>query len=132
VIITDTVGFIQDLPEALLAAFSATLDELADADLLLHVVDSSNPDFEEQMSAVEKLLERLTLSSIPTVLVFNKIDLAQKEVVDNLCERYEGVAISATNSKTFPGLIRRVEDEILRVISSNTEGTFYGIEALSQ
>jgi GTPase len=132
VIITDTVGFIQDLPEALLAAFSATLDELADADLLLHVVDSSNPDFEEQMSAVERLLERLTLSSIPTVLVFNKIDLAQKEVVDNLCERYDGVAISAINSKTFPGLIRRVEDEILRVISSNTEGAFYGTEALSQ
>jgi len=132
VIITDTVGFIQDLPEALLAAFSATLDELSDADLLLHVIDCSNPDFEEQMSAVEKLLERLNLSSIEMVRVFNKIDLVEKEVADNLCEGYGGVAISATNSKTFPDLIRRVEDEILRVISLRTERTLYGIEALSQ
>lgn len=132
VIITDTVGFIQDLPEALLAAFSATLDELSDADLLLHVIDCSNPDFGEQMSAVEKLLERLNLSSIPMVRVFNKIDLLDKEVAENLCEGYGGVAISATNSKTFPDLIRKVEDEILRVISMNTERTLHGIEALSQ
>jgi len=114
VIITDTVGFIQHLPETLLKAFCATLDELADADLLVHVVDCSNPDFEDQMKAVEKILERLRLSSTPTLRVFNKIDLVSEEMVHNVCERYDGVGISAKDAKTFGSLIRRMEDAILQ------------------
>ncbi len=114
VIITDTVGFIQHLPETLLKAFCATLDELADADLLVHVVDCSNPDFEDQMKAVENILEKLTLSSTPILRVFNKIDLVSEEMVHNLCERYDGVGISAKDPKTFGCLIRRMEDAILQ------------------
>ncbi len=117
VIITDTVGFLQDLPEALVAAFSATLDELADADLLLHVIDCSNPAFETQMTAVEKLLEKLHFNSIPMIRVFNKQDKVDPETVEHICARYDGTGISAINPKTFPPLVRRMEDEILRNLS---------------
>jgi GTP-binding protein HflX len=121
VIITDTVGFLQDLPETLVAAFSATLDELNDADLLLHVVDVSNPAFEKQMTAVETLLEKLNLNLIPLIRVFNKRDLVEQEMVENECGRYDGIGISALSSKTFAPLIRRMEDEILRVLSLPTD-----------
>ena len=123
-IITDTVGFLQDLPETLVAAFSATLDELADADLLLHVIDCSNPDFEDQMAAVERLLERLNLNSIPMIRVFNKIDLVDSEAVENICARFGGTAISAFNTRTFPTLVKRMEDEILQSLSA--ERDYYG------
>lgn len=121
VIITDTVGFIQDLPEALVAAFSATLDELADADLLLHVIDCSNPSFETQMNAVEKLIERLHLIDIPMIRVFNKKDMVDSETVEHICARYDGIGISAINSKTFPPLVNRMEDEILRNLSAERD-----------
>jgi GTP-binding protein HflX len=114
VIITDTVGFIKDLPETLVKAFAATLDELADADLLLHVIDSANPNVENQLEAVESLLDRLSLSDKTIIRVFNKIDLADAEVVSNLCASYEGLALSALDSRTFHRLIERVEDEILK------------------
>ncbi len=114
VIVTDTVGFLQDLPEALVAAFSATLDELADANLLLHVIDCSNDVFEMQMAAVERLLEKLNLGGIPMIRVFNKQDLVDPVTVENICASYDGVGVSAINSKTFAPLIRRMEDEILR------------------
>lgn len=114
VIITDTVGFIHHLPETLLKAFCATLDELADADLLVHVVDCSNPDHEDQMATVENILEKLMLSSIPTLRVFNKKDLVSDEMAHNLCARYNGVAISANDNKTLEPLIRKMEDAILK------------------
>jgi GTPase len=113
VIITDTVGFLQDLPEPLVAAFSSTLDELADADLLLHVIDCSNKAFETQMVAVEELLEKLGLTAIPIIRVFNKTDLVPKEIADNICARYNGTGVSAITSRTFPPLIQAMEDEIL-------------------
>ncbi len=116
VIITDTVGFIKDLPETLVKAFAATLDELADADLLLHVIDSSNPNVEKQIEAVENLLDKLLLSKKPILRVFNKIDIADHEMVDNLCVRYNGIALSALRSETFSTLIERMEDEILKRI----------------
>jgi GTP-binding protein HflX len=122
VIITDTVGFLEDLPEALLAAFAATLDELSDADLLLQVIDVSNPAFEKQMAAVEKLLEKLGHNLVPTIRVFNKIDLVDSEMVANVCALYNGIGISALNSKTFPPLIVRMEDEILRTRSVPSNG----------
>ena len=75
VVITDTVGFIRDLPEDLFAAFRATFEEMADADLLLHVIDAVDPDREQQMATTDKLLAELELHEIPRVLVFNKADL---------------------------------------------------------
>jgi GTP-binding protein HflX len=123
VIITDTVGFLKDLPETLVAAFSATLDELADADLLIHVIDCSNEAFEAQMKAVENLLEQLGLSLIPFIRVFNKQDLMNSEMVRNICASYDGIGISAKDSKSFPPLIRRMEDEILTALSSKMDDT---------
>ena len=74
VIITDTVGFIRDLPKELMAAFKATLEELENADLLLHVIDISNPRHRAQIRSVEAILAELHLNTIPTIRVLNKID----------------------------------------------------------
>ncbi len=121
VIITDTVGFLRDLPEDLVAAFSATLDELADADLLLHVIDCANPCFEAQMAAVEQVLEKLELDEIPLIRVFNKQDRAGPELVRRICAAYDGIGISALDTKTFPPLIKRVEDEIIHLMTSTDQ-----------
>jgi GTP-binding protein HflX len=72
--LSDTVGFIRDLPHGLIDAFQATLQEAADADLLLHVVDAANPGYPEQMAEVRRVLEEIGASAVPQVLVFNKID----------------------------------------------------------
>lgn len=73
-LLTDTVGFIRKLPHALVESFKSTLDEVCEADLLIHVVDISHPDHEEQIRAVNKTLEEIGASDKPTILVFNKID----------------------------------------------------------
>ena len=74
VVISDTVGFIRDLPHSLVAAFQATLEETAKADLLLHVVDSASPDRDQQIAAVNKVLVEIGAASVPQILIWNKID----------------------------------------------------------
>ena len=74
-VIADTVGFIRDLPRDLAQAFRATLEELREADLLLHLVDAADPDHEQQIAAVERILQDLGLGETPRLLVLNKIDL---------------------------------------------------------
>jgi GTP-binding protein HflX len=110
VIITDTVGFIKQLPKSLLGAFKATLEELVDAHLLLHVVDISNPRFEDQICAVDRILQDLELHEIPRLLVFNKIDLIPDEEIAPLCRRYEAIAVSARQRKTFVDLLGEMEE----------------------
>jgi len=95
VIITDTVGFIRDLPKDLVNAFRATLEELGDADLLLHVVDAADPDAPEQVRAVESILGSLDLLQTPRLMVWNKADLLPQEESDRLLQEHGGVAISA-------------------------------------
>ncbi|MBI5074448.1 MAG: GTPase HflX [Nitrospirae bacterium] len=112
VIITDTVGFIRDLPKDLMSAFKATLEELEDADLLLHVVDASNPRYEQQIASVEKILSDLDLLNKQRVYVFNKIDRISREEEENLLLRYDAVAISALDRKTFPRLLGVVAEHI--------------------
>lgn len=112
VIITDTVGFIRDLPPDLIAAFQATLDELHDADLLLHVVDMSSPYMDDHMHAVEKILGELDMDHIPRLTVLNKMDLVSPEVATNLMRLYHAVAIAAHNRRTLPPLIERIQDVI--------------------
>jgi GTPase len=114
VVITDTVGFLRDLPKDLVEAFRATLEELEDADLLLHVVDASNPEFEDQIVAVNQILADLRLDQIPQLVVFNKEDLVEPDVVRSACARYQGVSIAALHRPSLRKLIARVEDEILR------------------
>jgi GTP-binding protein HflX len=76
IVLSDTVGFIRDLPHDLVAAFRATLSEAADADLLLHVIDASAPDRDEQVAAVEGVLEEIGAAEVPQIRVLNKCDLA--------------------------------------------------------
>ncbi|RMF86657.1 MAG: GTPase HflX [Nitrospinota bacterium] len=109
VIITDTVGFIRDLPRDLIAAFRATLEELQYADLLLQVVDISSPYYEEHILSVEKILQELHLEQTPRLLVFNKIDKVDPGTVENLCRLYGAIAISAVDASTLPPLVKRIE-----------------------
>jgi GTP-binding protein HflX len=105
VVMADTVGFMQDLPEDLVAAFRATLEELREATLLLHVVDISNPDRENQMAAVNEILSDLAIDAVPQLVVFNKCDLVSPEEVEEVRERFGGIMISALQHETLPGLI---------------------------
>lgn len=109
VIITDTVGFIRQLPKSLLGAFKSTLEELEDADLLLHVVDLSNPRFEEQIAAVERILTDLDLALIPRLLVFNKIDQVPAEEVSPLCRRFQAIGVSALDRRSFVPLMQALQ-----------------------
>jgi GTP-binding protein HflX len=112
VIITDTVGFLRDLPKDLMEAFRATLEELKDADLLLHVIDIAHPRFEEQMGAVEKILEDLDLRRTPLLRVFNKADQVDRETADNLGRAFHAICISALDPGTFPPLLRAMEEKL--------------------
>ena len=109
VIITDTVGFIRDLPDELKRAFAATLEELGQADLLLHVADASNPRVEEQIQAVESILDQMEFTDAPRLVVLNKADAAPAEVLERLANRYGGVVVSALRPKTLPPLLERIE-----------------------
>ncbi len=123
VIITDTVGFIKNLPKNLLEAFKATLEELEEADLLIHVVDLSNPRFIEQMAAVDKILESLSLQDKPVLLVFNKQDLVDPKLAALQCRIHHGVAISAVDEATLPPLIARLETKVEEVLSRRQGGS---------
>ena len=109
VIITDTVGFIADLPADLVTAFRATLEELADADLLLHVADAADERLEEKLAAVEALLEQLDLDEIPRLLVLNKADLVPPERLQRLARQHDGIAVSALRRDGMSRLIRAAE-----------------------
>jgi GTPase len=111
VIVTDTVGFIRDLPPDLVAAFRATLEELEDADLLLHVVDVSDPRFEEQMQAVDAVLAELAVERVPKLVVFNQIDRLGNgsEWLASLCRRYRGVAVSALRVEGLERLVAEAD-----------------------
>ncbi len=109
-IITDTVGFIRNLPEELFTAFRATLDELFDADILLHVIDISSSQFEDQIAAVEKILTQLDINDKPTIKVLNKSDrVDDKNLLENLCRRLDAVAVSALDKKTLFRLMEKIE-----------------------
>ncbi len=110
IIITDTVGFIRKLPESLIGAFKATLEELEDAHLLLHVVDLSNPRFEEQINAVDRILRDLDLDHVPRLLVFNKTDLTPPDEIAPVCRRFEAIPVSAKNRKSFGPLLTELEE----------------------
>ena len=105
VIITDTVGFIRDLPRELVTAFRATLEELENADLLLHVIDISHPQYQNQIQSVERILEELDLAHIPTLRVLNKQDRIKPVHLAKRVNVLKGVPISATDCATLAPLI---------------------------
>ena len=113
IIITDTVGFIRDLPRGLLTAFRATLEELSDAHLILQLVDSSTPSPERFIQSVEKTLAELNLSRIPALMVFNKVDLLSLTQRISLARRFpDAVLISALDRSTFLPLLKRIEERL--------------------
>jgi GTP-binding protein HflX len=118
VVITDTVGFIKDLPKDLLGAFKATLDEMQDADLILHVVDISNPRFEQQMESVDNLLIELGLDTIPKLAVFNKADLVNALWARAVAARFNGVVCSAIDPGSFGDLLKEIEKKVWEEKSS--------------
>ena len=118
IIITDTVGFIRSLPKSLMGAFKATLEELRDADLFLHLVDCSSPRFEEQIRQVEEILDELQLSEKPRLLIFNKSDLLPdlkaKDILAFMkarqaARRYGAIIISAKNAASITPLLDELE-----------------------
>jgi GTP-binding protein HflX len=153
-IIIDTVGFIRRLPHALVDAFRSTLEEAAEADLLLHLADASDPEMDRYIETTQKVLQELGAEGLPTIMVFNKIDRVEDpEILASLQERYaDGVLISAKGGLGLDALVRRIEErlagEITRfrfpvnrqdlpsllhrtgsVISEHYEDTFIAVEA---
>jgi GTP-binding protein HflX len=118
VIITDTVGFIRSLPASLMGAFKATLEELQDADLLIHLVDCASPRFEDQIGQVETILEELGLGGKPRLLVFNKVDLLPDMKrrdplafmkIRQVARRLGALSIAAADRSTLEPLLAQLE-----------------------
>jgi GTP-binding protein HflX len=114
VILTDTVGFIRDLPKDLVAAFRATLEELDESDLLVHVVDAADRALEDHIRAVERILEELDLLAKPRILVFNKIDLlTPADLHQLLAGRDQSIAVSARDRASTRPLIAGIERSLI-------------------
>ena len=126
VIFTDTVGFIRSLPEELRNAFRATLEELYEAHLLLHVVDGSSPYAEEQIKAVEKVLTEMELSDVPRLLVWNKCDVVSSGRGVLLGEDAGAISISARTGKGLDSLITAIRGELSSIVPSTHD---YGASA---
>ncbi len=112
VVITDTVGFIRDLPKDLFAAFRATFEEAQDADLLLHVVDASDRSFIEHIATTEKVLGELSLAHVPRLIVFNKADLLAPGDAASLASSRDGVAVAALDRTTLEPLLHAIEERL--------------------
>ncbi len=120
VIVTDTVGFIRDLPKALVVAFMATLEELRDADLLLHVIDASSPRVDAQIDAVEKILDDLELSHIPRIRALNKCDKLSPDEIAGLCRHYRAMAISAVTPGSLAPLVEALSDALIEHVAPSS------------
>lgn len=124
--VSDTVGFIRDLPHGLIDAFQATLQEAADADLLLHVVDASNPNYPEQMNEVKRVLREIGAEDVPQWLIFNKIDTIPPERQPlEMFDLYEvdgaplkRLFVSAQSGQGVPMLRQMLTEEVLRTVSN--------------
>jgi GTP-binding protein HflX len=125
VIINDTVGFIRDLPPDLLAAFRATLEEIDDSDLLIHLVDASNSRWQQQLDSVEKILNELGHTSIPRLTVFNKADLVDAQSIEAILRQAaqggerECLAVAATNPSTLRPMLERIGSMMARDLTFN-------------
>ena len=110
VLFTDTVGFIQKLPTQIVAAFRATLEEIGEADVLLHVVDVTHPNVLEQMEAVEDTLAELEVDHLPMVVALNKVDALQdRSVLDDLQLPVPAAVVSARTGKGMEELLTLIE-----------------------
>ncbi|MFB4282211.1 MULTISPECIES: GTPase HflX [unclassified Nonomuraea] len=115
--IADTVGFVRHLPHQLVEAFRSTLEEVADADLILHVVDGSHPDPEGQLAAVREVFADIEgAPDVPEIVVINKADAADQEVLDRIARRErDSIVVSARTGKGIPELLRLIEERLPRL-----------------
>ncbi|MFC5825452.1 GTPase HflX [Nonomuraea insulae] len=115
--IADTVGFVRHLPHQLVEAFRSTLEEVADADLILHVVDGSHPDPEGQLAAVREVFADIEgASEVPEIVVINKADAADQEVLDRIARRErDHIVVSARTGKGIPDLLALIEERLPRL-----------------
>lgn len=123
-LITDTVGFIRDMPEDLKKAFKATLEELYSADLLLHIVDITHPDFENQIETVNQILEEMNLSTYPVLTVFNKIDKldpSSKDFLNKKLIKYNAIPISAKQGINLDKLLDAIEEKLFTLPQNENE-----------
>src|SRR5690348_11620448 len=117
ILLTDTVGFVQRLPTTLVAAFRATLEEVAEADLLVHVVDGSHPQVHHQVEAVEQVLEEIGAGALPTVIALNKSDLLPANVVPHLQEpaaKLPVVSVSAAQGINIEALLNCISETLVQ------------------
>jgi GTP-binding protein HflX len=114
VLLTDTVGFLRKLPHTLIESFKATLEEVSEADLLIHIVDLSHPRVDDQMEAVEGVIKELNAFGKQTVIVFNKIDkLQNRELAETYTKRFPGsVAISTRTGEGVNNLVQALQDAL--------------------
>ncbi|HUL36784.1 MAG TPA: GTPase HflX [Thermodesulfobacteriota bacterium] len=115
VVITDTVGFIKDLPKDLMGAFRPTFDELRDSSLLIHLIDMSHPRFPEHIESVEKILSELRLDCTPRLRVFNKEDKLSREEAEAICQKYDGVSISALRPESLDKFFVAIDRKLWEV-----------------
>ncbi len=112
-LLTDTVGFVRNLPHGLVEAFKATLEEASGADLLIHVVDGADPERERQMETTRKVLTEIGAGLLPLILVFNKTDLADPETLEDWRRSYpEGILVSAKTREGLKELAANIEDKL--------------------
>jgi len=115
VAITDTVGFIKDLPKDLMGAFRPTFDELRESDLLIHLIDISHPRFPEHIESVEKILMELKLDHIPRIRVFNKEDKLSRQEGEAICQKHGGICISALRPESLQKFFLAVDRKLWEV-----------------
>ena len=112
ILVTDTVGFISQLPKELLNAFRATLEELGESSLLIHVADISDPLLDEKIESVEKILLETGYESIPRITILNKADRVNKEIAYNISKRYNAAVISAKHKETTTAFFESLESKL--------------------
>ena len=125
IVVSDTVGFVRGLPHQLVEAFRATLDETAEADLLLHVVDSSAPDRDEQIAQVEQVLGEIGAGEVPVITVYNKIDLVGRGpgVVRDPCGTIERVWLSAATGDGLQSFLGLLAERCASLLSADSSAT---------
>ncbi|MBR0519057.1 GTPase HflX [bacterium] len=116
IIVTDTVGFIRDLPEELISAFRATLDEMCDSDILIHLFDISSKGWKEQIDSVNNILGELALDNIPVILVGNKIDIADIDTALEIQKETSCLLVSAKEKQSLKPLFNALENKIREIL----------------
>ena len=131
IILTDTVGFIDELPQVLLKAFEATLEELQDANLLLHLVDISAPDYEDKIQAVEGILKKIDLGDKKRIVVFNKIDRTDRSILSNIEKRYDAVSISCLKKEGLGRMMEKIDVALADVRENKLDAMHSGEGGIS-